>query len=121
MSNKQKNYEAEMIAAIQKHKWMRWAHIDWAVLSYSKRTAYDHNLHISHSIKEQLEQNRSKGVNYLIQKWLDSDNATLQIAAMRIIADDDDRARLNQHFSNKEENKQEVKKDDPMAKFLKVI
>lgn len=119
--NKQEKYEKEVIDAIIKNKWMRWAHIDWAALSFSRKCAYDNGLHNLHSIKEALELNRSKGVNYLIQKWITSENATLQIAAMRIIADDDDRARLNQHFSNKEEDKQEVKKNDPMAKFLKVI
>ena len=95
---KASKYETEMQKAIKKHKWMRWSHIDWDALSFSRRTAYDYALHESHTIKSQFEDNRSKGVNYLLQKWMASDNATLQIAAMRIIADEEDRQRLNQQY-----------------------
>jgi hypothetical protein len=98
MSDKQKKYESEMIAAIKRHKWMRWAHIDWDSLDFARRTAYEYNLHESHTIKAAFEQNRNKAVNYLMQKWIASDNPTLQIAAMRIVADEDDRQRLNQHY-----------------------
>lgn len=95
---KAEKYEAELNAAIVKHKWMRWSHIDWEALSFSRRTAYEHDLHESHTIKSSFEDNRSKGTNYLLQKWMNSDNATLQIAAMRIIADEEDRQRLNQQY-----------------------
>lgn len=95
---KSEQYEKELIEAIQKHNWMRWSHIDWNALSFSQRTAYTYELQESQTIKETFEQNRSRGVNYLLQKWMNSDNATLQIAAMRIIADDEDRQRLNQQY-----------------------
>ena len=89
-------YENEMLKAIKKYNWMLWAHIDWAALPYSKRTAYDYNLHQLQTIKEEFETNRSAGRSYLLQKWLDSDNATLQIAAMKIIADEETYKKLNQ-------------------------
>ena len=91
-------YEKELNAAITKHKWMRWSHIDWDALSFSRRTAYDYGLHELHTIKGAFEDNRSKGTNYLLQKWMKSDNPTLQIAAMRIIAEEEDRQRLNQQY-----------------------
>jgi hypothetical protein len=90
--------EAELIQAIIKHKWMRWSHIDWQALSFSRPTAYNHELNKLDTIKGTFEQNRSKGVNYLLQKWMQSDNATLQIAAFKIIADEDDHRRLNQSY-----------------------
>ncbi len=98
MSDKKQQYENEMCASIKKHNWMRWAHIDWGALSYSRRTAYEHGLHESHAIRSIFEDNRSAGVNYLLQKWIKSDNATLQIAAMRIMAEEEDRQRLNQQY-----------------------
>jgi hypothetical protein len=62
-------------------------------------------LHELHAIKEAFEQNRSKATNYLLQKWIQSDNATLQIAAFKIIADSDDHKRLNQTYvDQKNEN-----------------
>ncbi len=97
-ARKAKKYEDELCAAIKKHKWMRWAHIDWDALSFSRRTAYEHTLHESHTIKSTLEDNRSKAVSYLLDKWIKSDNATLQIAAMRIVAEEEDRQRLNQQY-----------------------
>jgi hypothetical protein len=102
---KENKYETELIETIHKHQWMRWAHIDWASLSFSRKTAYNYNLHELHTIKEAFEQNRSKATNYLLQKWIKSDNATLQIAAFKIIAETDDHKRLNQTYvDQKNEN-----------------
>lgn len=98
-------YSDEMIKAIKKHKWMRWAHIDWDALSFSRATAYNHNLDKLDAIKGAFEYNRAKGTNYLLQKWINSDNATLQIAAFKIIAEPDDHKRLNQTYvEQKNEN-----------------
>ena len=91
-------YENELLETIKKQNWMRWAHIDWCVLSFSRKTAYNHKLHELHTIKEAFEQNRSRGVNYLLQKWMNSDNATLQIAAFKIVSESDDHKRLNQAY-----------------------
>jgi seryl-tRNA(Sec) selenium transferase len=96
--DKAKKYQAEMIAAIQKNNWMRWAHIDCKSLSFCKATAYNYKLEQLEAIRETFAQNRSRGVNYLLQKWINSDNPTLQIAAMRIISEDDDRQKLNQQY-----------------------
>jgi len=91
-------HEFEFINSILKHKWMRWSHIDWTALSFSRATAYNHNLDKLDTVKEAFEQNRSKATNYLLQKWIQSDNATLQIAAFKIVAEGDDHKRLNQTY-----------------------
>ena len=98
MKNKTKQYEKELIEAIVKYKWMRWAHIDWEALSFKRATAYNHKLDDLDSIKDAFKRNRSKAVNYMLNKWITSDNATLQIAAFKICADDEDRRRLEQNY-----------------------
>ena len=97
-------YEKEFIEAIKKHKWMRWSHIDWQALSFSRPTAYNHKLEKLDTIKAAFEENRSKATNYLLQKWIQSDNATLQIAAFKIVADSDDHKRLNQSYVEQKTN-----------------
>ena len=98
MTDKARKYEAEMLRAIKKHKIMRFEHAFGGFVTFSKTTAYLHKLNESDDIKEALLENRNRGVTSLLKKWIDSDNATLQIAAMRMIADDDDRQRLNQQY-----------------------
>jgi len=95
MENK---YEKELLKAIEKYKWMRWAHIDWTALNFSRATAYNYKLDKLDTIKEAFEKNRAKAQNYLLQKWIQSDNATLQIAAFKIVADNEDLRRLNQSY-----------------------
>ena len=95
---KQAEYEKLMINAIQKYNWNRWSHIDWDVLGFSRATAYNHELDKLDTIKGHFDQIRSKNVNNMLQNWINSDNPTLQIAAMRIVADPEDRQRLNQNY-----------------------
>jgi hypothetical protein len=96
--SKSKEHEEEMIKAIQKYEWARWAHIEWQLLTFGRATAYNHQLEKLDSIKEAFEVNRSKATNYMLKKWILSDNATLQIAAFKIVASEDDHKRLNQSF-----------------------
>lgn len=100
MDSKAKKYEKELLEAIKRHKLMRFDHAFGGFVSFSRRTAYEYNLHELHEIKEALFQNRSKGVNYLLQKWIQSDNATLQVAAMRLICESEDHQRLNQQYTD---------------------
>jgi hypothetical protein len=95
---KQHKYEIELIQYIKKYKWMRWSHVDWNILSFKRGIVYDYDLRESPEVAEAFEQNRSQGVNYLLQKWIKSDNPTLQIAAMRMIAAEEDRQRLSQQY-----------------------
>ena len=96
--DKTTKYEQEMIKAIEKHKWMRWAHIEWNALSFSRPTAYNYHLEKLDTIKDAFEINRSSAVNSMLQKWIQSDNATLQIAAFKIASSEEDHKRLNQSF-----------------------
>lgn len=115
MESKAEKYKKELLEAIKKHKLMRFDHAFGGFVSFSRRTAYDYGLHELHDIKEALFQNRSNGVNYLIQKWIRSDNATLQVAAMRMICESEDHQRLNQQYTDLTSNGQTilVKLPDP--------
>jgi len=95
---KQAEKEKQLLNVIIEKKWMRWSHINWDAVGFSRQTAYVYELDKSDTIKDQLAENRNKAVDYLLQKWIASDNATLQIAAMRIVAEEEDRQRLNQQY-----------------------
>lgn len=60
----------------------------------TRKTLYEWELHKSDNIKEALEKNRLKKKKKMRCKWEDSDNATLQIAAYKLIADDDEIAKI---------------------------
>ena len=62
---------------------------------FSKRAFYDHKLHECNDIKRALETNRVNMKVDMRQKWYNSDNPTLQIGLMKLIADDDEAHRLN--------------------------
>lgn len=68
----------------------------------NRKTLYEWELHKSDPIKEALEKNKLKKKKKLRRKWEDSENATLQIAAFKLLADDDEMARLSTTISKNE-------------------
>ena len=74
----------------------------------SRPTGYNHNLHTLDSIKEAISLNKRKGVTSMLSKWVKSENPTLQIAAMRMICDSEERQKLNQQYVDIR-SKEEVK------------
>lgn len=97
LTEKQKAYEKELLEIIKERKIMFLNHA-FAYASFSPATAYNHDLEKLDTIKDALSKNRTSGVTYMLNKWIGSDNATLQIAAMRIISDEDLRRSLNQQY-----------------------
>jgi hypothetical protein len=91
-------HENAILKIIKEKKLMRFDHIFAHFTGCSRATAYNHNLDKLDSIKEALESNRAKAEDYLLQKWIAGDNATLQIAAMRIIGSPEVRRLLNQQY-----------------------
>jgi len=98
-ADKKAKYEAEILKAIKDHKIMRWEHCFSGILTFSRATAYNFELDKLDNIKEAIQENRRKGVQFLLQKWMTSGNATLQIAAMRMICDSDEHRLLNQQYT----------------------
>jgi len=91
-------HEAPILKLIKDKKLMRFDHIFGYYTGCSRATAYNHGLDKLDSIKEALELNRTKGVDYLLQKWIEGNNPTLQIAAMRFICTKEEHQLLNQQY-----------------------
>ena len=102
-------HEAAIIKVIKEKKIMRFDHIFGHFTGCSRATAYNHNLDKLDSIKEALEVNRTKGVDYLLQKWIAGTNATLQIAAMRLICTNEERQMLNQQYIDHTSKGEQIK------------
>jgi hypothetical protein len=93
-------HEQGILEAIQKYPIFSFKDIFIHYKACTRATAYNHNLDKLDSIKEAIYMNRRKGVVSLLTKWLNSDNATLQLAAMRLICDPDEHRALNQNYTN---------------------
>ena len=93
-------HEKGILEAIKKHPIFCFNDIFVYYTECSRSTAYAHGLDKSDNIKEAIYKNRRKGVTSLKAKWLKSENATLQLAAMRLICDADEHRALNQNYTN---------------------
>ena len=68
-----------------------------ALLPCAKPTFYDHfkiDSYEMNIIKDELENNRIAIKSSMRKKWYDSDNATLQIALMKLIGTDEERKKI---------------------------
>ena len=97
MTEKQKKYEKEMLRVINEEKIAFFDHC-FAFTTFSAATAYNHNLEKLESIKNAIAGNRVKAKNYMLNKWIASDNPTLQIAAMRLLSTPEEHQKLNQSY-----------------------
>lgn len=61
----------------------------------TRQWAYTLGIDKNDTIKELIYDNKRKGVSSLLATWVKSSNPTLSIAAMRILADDDERKKLS--------------------------
>ena len=97
MTEKQEKYEKEMLRVINEKKIAFFDHC-FAFTTFSAATAYNHNLEKIESIKNAIAGNRVKAKNYMLNKWIASDNPTLQIAAMRLLSTPEEHQKLNQSY-----------------------
>ena len=93
-------HEQGILEAISKYPIFNFKDIFIHYTACSRATAYNHNLDKLDSIKEAIYMNRRKGVVRLVTQWLNSNNATLQLAAMRLICDPDELRALNLNYTN---------------------
>ena len=89
-----KELKKKALLAIKKHKLMFIEHIV-AFLPCGKTTFYDLKLNESNAIKKAVEEMRVSRKTKMLSKWIDSDQPTLQIAAMKMISEDNEAHRLN--------------------------
>lgn len=75
-----------------------------ALLPCAKPTFYDHfkiDSYEMNIIKDELENNRIAIKSSMRKKWYDSDNATLQIALMKLIGTDEERKKISNTYIDK--------------------
>lgn len=72
----------------------------WAYIGISEKTYYNHQLQELQTIKESLRKNRITAKTSQRRKWADSDNATLQLAHYKLIAEDEERKKLSQTYTD---------------------
>ena len=63
-------------------------------INISKKTFYTHKLHEVPAIKDLLDKNKDEIKAELRVKWYKTDNATLQMALMRLVCTDKERKKL---------------------------
>src|SRR5690554_1280711 len=97
MKDKSKKYEAELLKIIKEKKIAFFDHC-FGFTSFSRTTAYEYKLNDSDAIKAAIATNRATAKNYMLNKWIESDNATLQISAMRLLSDSEEHQKLNQSY-----------------------
>jgi hypothetical protein len=95
---KPQKHEKNILEVIEKNAIFTFKDIFVFYKGCSRSTAYNLELDKLDSIKEAIQSNKRKGVTSMLAKWVKSDNATLQIAAMRLLSDNEERQMLNQQY-----------------------
>ena len=93
MAYKTTDLKKKAIEAIEKYKLIFIDEIA-SYLPCNRATFYNHKLDKLDSIKELLDENKDKIKSSLRSKWYKTDNATLQLALMRLICTDKERRKL---------------------------
>jgi len=101
MAYKTEDLKKKAIAAIKAHNLFFLEDVI-AFLPCSSSTFYNLKLEKSENLKDLLEENRITVKLKLRKKWEGSDNATLQMALMKLICTDDERKRLAMEYKEKE-------------------
>ena len=101
-------HEKEIVDVIVKHKVMKIQHIFSHYLDLKSSQFYNLELEKSETIKEAIDNNKSKACTYMLNKWIGSDNPTLQISAFKVLCDEDERKKLSMQFVETD-NKHELK------------
>lgn len=83
---------------------------------FVRATIYNYKIHEDEDILLALENNRINIKHKLRSKWYNSDNATLNIAAYKLAATDEERAILNQNNLDVTTNGKDIK-DDGVSKI----
>ena len=105
MAVDKKKAEEEIIKIIQDNGVLKISHIFNYYKKITRATFYNWGFDKLDSIKEGIEGNQESAKQIMIHKWISSDNATLQIAAFRLLADKEEHQKLNQSYidhSNKD-------------------
>lgn len=115
LSKKAKKYEKELLKVIKEKKIAFFDHC-FGFTSFSRATAYNHSLDSLDSIKDAINENRVTAKNYMLNKWIASENPTLQISAMRLLSDAEEHKKLNQSYVDQTTNGKDIQ--EPVWKVV---
>lgn len=101
-------HEKDILEVIVKNKIMKIQHIFSHYVDLKSTQFYNLELEKSESIKEAITLNKTKAVGYMLNKWIASENPTLQISAFKVLCEDDERKKLSMQFMETD-NKHELK------------
>ena len=105
MAYKTDELEKQALEAIEKHKLFFIEDIV-SYLPCDKTTFYAHKLHESNSIKDALLEVKTNLKVSMRSKWFRSENATLQLALMKLLSNAEELRKLSmQHQVNEEAEK----------------
>jgi len=113
MSYDKKTLETKAVEAINKHK-LYFIQDVIAYLPCSSSTFYLYELEKSETIKDALHKVKTKKKVLLRDKWEESDNATLSIGLMKLLASDDELRKLSMQT-------QEIKTEGDMNLKIEII
>ena len=91
-------HEKEIVEIIKKNKVCVIQHIFGYYTDLKSSQFYNLELEKSESIKEAIASNKAKGCIVLLNKMIQSDNPTLNLAAYRLICTPEERQNLNQSY-----------------------
>jgi len=92
-------HEKKILEVIEKHAVFTFKDIFVYYKAISRQYAYVLELDKCDTIREAIQSNKRKGVTSMLAKWVASQNATLQIAAMRLLCDNEEHRLLNQNYT----------------------
>ena len=110
-----REHEQGILDMINKHPIFSFNDIFVYYKACSRSTAYNHGLDKLDTIKEAIYSNKRQGVQTLLSKWLKSENATLQLAAMRMVCDSDEHRKLNQNYTDITSKDEKLQSSAPMT------
>lgn len=98
MRTSKAQHEKNILEIIRKNKVMFISHIFGYYGQMSRQYFYQIGLDKSDEIKKAIADNRAKATGFMINKWIASDNPTLQVCAYKILCSDDERKRLSKDY-----------------------
>ena len=108
MGKTKEEHEKEIIKQIKSNNIHKIQHIFVHYLDLKSAQFYNLELEKSEGIKEAINLNKTKSVEYMIHKWIESENATLQISAFKVLCDEEDRKKLSMQFTESKNVNHEI-------------
>jgi hypothetical protein len=98
MGKTKQQHEKAIIEVITKNNVMFIDHIFAYYVDLQHSQFYNLGLEKSDKIRDAIRKNKLKGKTFMLNKWIGSENSTLQLAGYRLLADPEEHRLLNQQY-----------------------